>query len=59
MKLAKKLTQLVSTSNKRPSLGEMKKDLKRVDIFREMDLTPCCDQRMPVKFNIHTSWRDD
>ena len=36
----KKFTQLVSTSNKRPSSGEIKKDQKRVDIYREMDLTP-------------------
>ena len=36
----KKFSQLVSTSNKRPSSGEMKKDQKRVDIYREMDLTP-------------------
>ena len=39
LKLAKKLTQLVSISNKRPSSGEMKKDLKRVGIYGEMDLT--------------------
>ena len=35
----KKFSQLVSTSNKRPSSGEMKKDQKRVDIYREMDFT--------------------
>ena len=35
----KEVTQLVSTSNKRPSSGEMKIDLKRVGIYREMDLT--------------------
>ena len=40
VKLAKKLTQLVSTSNKRPSSGEMKIDLKRVDIYTEHELTP-------------------
>ena len=40
LKLAKKLTQLVSTSNKRSSSGEMKKDQKRVGIYREKDLTP-------------------
>ena len=33
------LTQLVSTSNKRPSSGEMKNDLKRVGIYTENDLT--------------------
>ena len=33
------LTQLVSTSNKRPSSGEMKIDLKRVGIYTEIDLT--------------------
>ena len=36
----KKFSQLVSTSDKRPSSGEMKKDQKRVDIYREIDLTP-------------------
>ena len=35
----KEVTQLVSTSNKRSSSGEMKVDLKRVGIYREMDLT--------------------
>ena len=35
----KEATQLVSTSDKRPSSGEMKIDLKRVDIDGEMDLT--------------------
>ena len=35
----KEVTQLVSTSNKRSSSGEMKIDLKRVGIYREMDLT--------------------
>ena len=37
--LQRSLTQLVSTSNKRSSSGEMKKDLKRVGIYRGMDLT--------------------
>ena len=37
--LQRSLTQVVSTSNKRSSSGEMKKDLKRVGIYREMDLT--------------------
>ena len=32
-------SQLVSTSNKRSSSGEMKIDLKRVVLYREMDLT--------------------
>ena len=36
----KKFSQLDWTSNKRSSSGEMKKDQKRVDIYREMDLTP-------------------
>ena len=40
LKLAKKLTQLVSTSNKRSSSGEMKKDQKRVGIYGEEDLIP-------------------
>ena len=40
LKLTRSFSQLVSTSNKRPSSGEMKKDQKRVDIYREMDLTP-------------------
>ena len=35
----KEVTQLVSTSDKRPSSGEMKIDLKRVGIYREMNLT--------------------
>ena len=35
----KEVTQLVSASNKRSSSGEMKIDLKRVGIYREMDLT--------------------
>ena len=35
----KEVTQLVSTSDKRSSSGEMKIDLKRVGIYREMDLT--------------------
>ena len=39
VKLTKKFSQLVSTSNKRPSSGEMKLDLKRVDIYRDEDLT--------------------
>ena len=39
MKLAKKLTQLVSTSSERSSSGEMKFDLKRVGTYVEMDLT--------------------
>ena len=36
----KKFSQLVSTSNKRPSSGEMKKDQKRVEKCRVWDLTP-------------------
>ena len=47
-------TQLVSTSNKRSSSGEMKKDQKRVVIYREMDLTLVFDQRWTVKANLHT-----
>ena len=35
----KKFSQIVSTSNKRPSSGKMKKDQKRVDLYRDMDLT--------------------
>ena len=35
----KEVTQLVSTSNKRFSSGKMKIDVKRVGIYREMDLT--------------------
>ena len=31
--------EVVSTSDKRSSSGEMKIDLKRVDIYGEMDLT--------------------
>ena len=38
-------TQLVSTSNKRSSSGEMKKDQKRVGIYRENGLDTCLDQR--------------
>ena len=41
----KKFSQLVSTSNKRPSSGEMKKDPKRVDIYRETELDTYFDQR--------------
>ena len=37
--LQRSLTQLVSTSNKRSSSGEMKKDLKRVGIYGVLDLT--------------------
>ena len=51
--VVKGLTQLVSTSNKRSSSGEMKKDLKRVGIYGEMDLTLGFDQRT-VKVNLHT-----
>ena len=54
-KLAKKFTQLVSTSNKRSSSGEMKIDLKRVGIYRGDGLDTWKDQRWTVKFNIHTS----
>ena len=32
----------------------MKKDLKRVGIYGEMDLAPNFDQRWTVKINIHT-----
>ena len=39
------LTQLVSTSNKRSSSGEMKKDQKRVGIYRGNGLDTCLDQR--------------
>ena len=39
IKLAKKFTQLVSNSDMRSSSGEMKIDLKRVGIYREVDLT--------------------
>ena len=38
IKTYKEVTQLVSTSNKRSSLGEMKIDLKRVGIY-VMDAT--------------------
>ena len=39
IKTCKEVTQLVSTSYKRSSSEEMKIDLKRVGIYREMDLT--------------------
>ena len=39
IKTCKEVTQLVSASNKKSSSGEMKIDLKRVGIYREMDLT--------------------
>ena len=39
IKTCKEVTQLVSTLDKRSSSGEMKIDLKRVDIYREMDST--------------------
>ena len=39
MKLTKKFSQLVSTSNKRSSSGEMKIDLKRVGIYGAKDMT--------------------
>ena len=48
------LTQLVSTSNKRSSSGEMKKDLKRVGIYGGTGLDTCFDQRWTVKVNLHT-----
>ena len=41
---SKKLTQLVSTSNKRSSSGEMKIDLKRVGIYRGEGLDTFGDQ---------------
>ena len=38
------LTQLVSTSNKRSSSGEMKIDLKRVGIYTKHDFDTCRSQ---------------
>ena len=52
--LQRSLTQLVSTSNKRSSSGEMKKDLKRVGIYMGVDWTLVFDQRWTVKGNLHT-----
>ena len=46
--------KLVSTSNKRPSSGEMKIDLKRVGIYKKMDLTLILNKDESVKINIHT-----
>ena len=48
------LTQLVSTSNKRSSSGEMKKDQKRIGIYRGNGLDTCFDQRWTVEANLHT-----
>ena len=42
---SKKLTQLVSTSNKRSSSGEMKIDLKRVGLYSGEGLDTFGDQR--------------
>ena len=39
------ITQLVSTSNKKSSSGEMKKDQKRVGIYRGNGLDTCLGQR--------------
>ena len=44
--LQRSLTQLVSTSNKRSSLGEMKKRPEEGDIYRGKNLTPILDQRV-------------
>ena len=52
----KEVTQLVSTSNKRSSSGEMKIGLKRVGLYRGDGLDTLEDQRLAVKFNIHTSY---
>ena len=43
--------KLVSTSNRRPSSGEMKIDLKRVGIYKKMDLTLILNKDESVKIN--------
>ena len=50
-----KFSQLVSTSNKRPSTGEMKNDQKRVGLYGELDLTPILikDDLWRLKFTPH------
>ena len=55
--LQRSLTQLVSTSNKRSSSGEMKKDPKRVGIYRGSGLDTCFGQRWTVEANLHTFYR--
>ena len=45
LKLTKKLTRLVSTSNKRSSSGEMKKRPEEGDIYREIWILTPMDQR--------------
>ena len=55
VKLTKKFSQLVSTSNKRSSSGDMKIDRKRVGIYREEGLDTWSDQILTVKLNVHTS----
>ena len=48
--LQRSSTQLVSTSNKRSSSGEMKKRPEEGDMYRGKNLTPVLDQRVwPVK----------
>ena len=54
-KTYKEVNSTSSISNKRSSSGEMKVDLKRLGIYRDMDLTLGKVQRLTVKFNIHTS----
>ena len=44
LKLTKKLTRLVSTSNKRSSSGEMKKRPEEGDIYREIWILTPMDQ---------------
>ena len=52
LNLQRSLTQLVSTSNKRSSSGEMKKDQKRVGIYRGNGLDTYLDQRWTVEANL-------
>ena len=55
--LQRSLTQLVSTSNKRSSSGEMKKDQKRVIFIGGKNFDTCLDQRVWTVKSIFTPFQ--